>query len=287
MDILTRLQQEKEGLSQSERRIADILFSDFDFAVNASIIELAERADVSPPTVTRFCRRLECQSFSEFKVRLAQTAFVGTRYLNPTSRATSPQEIAENVITKAQSALYALHRSIDLEKVEAAATRIAEGRMIYAFGSGGNSSMVANEIQNRLFRLGINVTACNDHQMMLMMTAAATTQDVIVGSSFSGRNRELVRILEQAREYGIFTIALTQSDSPVSRAAGLALTIDLAEGVDIFRPTSTRIAYLAMTDVLANVTAHKIKNQATATLRRIKQQLVTFRDEDDRQLLGD
>jgi DNA-binding MurR/RpiR family transcriptional regulator len=110
---------------------------------------------------------------------------------------------------------------------------------------------------------------------------------VIVGSSFSGRNRELVRILEQAREYGIFTIALTQSDSPVSRAAGLALTIDLAEGVDIFRPTSTRIAYLAMTDVLANVTAHKIKNQATATLRRIKQQLVTFRDEDDRQLLGD
>ncbi|MCQ2005732.1 MurR/RpiR family transcriptional regulator [Rhizobium sp. NRK18] len=287
MDILTRLQQEKEALSQSERRIADILFSDFDFAVNASIIELAERADVSPPTVTRFCRRLECQSFSEFKVRLAQTAFVGTRYLNPTSRATSPAEIAENVITKAQSALYALHRSIDLEKVEAAAARIAEGRMIYAFGSGGNSSMVANEMQNRLFRLGINVTACNDHQMMLMMTAAATTQDVIVGSSFSGRNRELVRILEQAREYGIFTIALTQSDSPVSRAAGLALTIDLAEGVDIFRPTSTRIAYLAMTDVLANITAHKIKTQASATLRRIKQQLVTFRDEDDRQLLGD
>lgn len=63
MDIFATLQEERGRLSQSENRIADILLNDFEFAVNASIIELAGKADVSPPTVTRFCRRLGCEAF--------------------------------------------------------------------------------------------------------------------------------------------------------------------------------------------------------------------------------
>jgi DNA-binding MurR/RpiR family transcriptional regulator len=63
--------------------------------------------------------------------------------------------------------------------------------------------------------------------------------------------------------------------------------IDLPEGNNIYRPTSTRIAYLAAVDILASLVAYAIQPEATITLRRIKQQLVTHRDGDDRQLLGD
>jgi DNA-binding MurR/RpiR family transcriptional regulator len=48
MDIFSTLQDEKGKLSQAESRIAEILLTDFEFAVNASIIELAGKADVSP-----------------------------------------------------------------------------------------------------------------------------------------------------------------------------------------------------------------------------------------------
>ena len=44
------------------------------------------------------------------------------------------------------------------------------------------------------------------------------------------------------------------------------------------RPTSTRIAYLAAVDVLASLVAYAIQPQATVSLRKIKQQLVTHRD---------
>ncbi len=287
MEILTRLQQEAGRLSPSEQRIADILFSDFDFAVNASIVDLAGRAEVSPPTVTRFARRLGCQSFSDFKVQLAQTPFVGARYLQPETLAVSAADITENVIAKAQAALFSLHRALDPAVLEAAADRIAAAQMIYAFGSGGNSAMIAGEIQNRLFRLGLRVTSSADHALQLMMTAAARPGDVIIGSSFSGRNTELVRAFELAREDNVFTIALTQTGSPVAKAAQLAIGVDLPEGNDIFRPTSTRLAYLALIDILANLTAMRLKEQATGTLRRIKRQLVTHRDPDDRQVLGD
>lgn len=287
MDIFATIQEEWPQLSPSEQRIADILLSDFDFAVGASIIELAERASVSPPTVTRFCRRLGCQSFSEFKISLAKTAFVGVRYLNPEAKSTEPSDVAEDVITKAQNALFMMHRALDPEVLDKVADRLSRAEMIYAFGSGGNSSMIANELQNRLFRLGSRITASNDHNMQLMLTAAARTNDVIIGSSFSGRNQELARCFALAKESGITTIALTQSDSPVARAAELVIGIDLPEGDNIFRPTATRFAYLGVVDVVASLVAYRNRKLSTATLRHIKQQLIEHRDEDDRQILGD
>ena len=286
MDIFSTLQEEKARLSPSESRIADILLNDFEFAVNASIIELAEKADVSPPTVTRFCRRVGCESFSDFKVQLARTAYVGMRYLRPEPKSRDPADVAQDIITKAQNALFLLHRSLDLAAIEHAAEKIAKAEMIYAFGSGGNSSMIASELQNRLFRFGLHVTASSDHGMQLMLAAAAKSTHVIVGSSFSGRNTELVRSFTLARETGVTTIALTQADSLVAKAADIVIPIDLAEGNNIFRPTSTRIAYLAAVDILASLVAYNIP-QAAVTLRRIKQQLVAHRDGDDRQLLGD
>lgn len=287
MDILAKIQDERGQFSPSEQRIADILLSDFEFAVNASITELAERAEVSPPTVTRFCRHLACQNFADFKVKLAKTAFVGARYLNPKEKSTEPADVAEDVITKAQNAIFMVHRSLDPAVLEKAADHVSRADMIYAFGSGGNSSMIAMEFQNRLFRLGSRVTASSDHNIQLMLTAAAQTNDILIGSSFSGRNSELVRCFDLARENGIRTIALTQSDSPVAKAAELVINIDLPEGDNIFRPTSTRFAYLAVVDVIASLVAYRNRKLSTVTLRHIKQQLVEHRDGDDRQILGD
>ncbi|MBY2993311.1 MurR/RpiR family transcriptional regulator [Rhizobium leguminosarum] len=287
MDIFSTLQEDKGRLSPSESRIAEIIVNDFEFAVNASIIELAERAKVSPPTVTRFCRRLGCESFSDFKVQLARTAHIGVRYLKPESKSTDPADVAQDIITKAQNALFLLHRSLDLAAIEAAVSHIAKADMIYAFGSGGNSSMIADELQNRLFRLGLRITASSDHSMQLMMAAAARPGDVLIGSSFSGRNMELVRAFELARQTKVKTIALTQMDSPVAKAAEIVVPIDLPEGHNIYRPTSTRIAYIATIDILSSLVAYAVQPKATTTLRRIKQQLVIHRDGDDRQLLGD
>lgn len=288
MDIFARIQDEAAQFSASEQRISEILLNAFDFAVNASIIELAERAEVSPPTVTRFCRRLGYQSFADFKVNLARTAYVGVRYLNPEAQSTEPADVATDVITKAQNAMYMVHRALDPALLDKVADRLARAEMVYAFGSGGNSSMIAGEIQNRLFRLGSRVTASADNNMQLMLTAAARSNDVLIGSSFSGRNAELVKCFKLARDNGITTIALTRADSPVAQASELVVGIDLPEGENIFRPTSTRFAYLAVVDVIASLVAYRNRKQSQVTLRHIKQQLVEHRDgSDDRQLLGD
>lgn len=139
---------------------------------------------------------------SDFKVSLAKTAYVGIRYLTSEPTSTGPSDVAEEVLAKAQEALFLLHKTLDPALADEAAVRIANSGMIYAFGAGGNSSMIASEIQNRLFRLGLRVSTSADHSMQLMMTAAARKEDVIIGSSFSGRNMELVKCFRLAREMG-------------------------------------------------------------------------------------
>ncbi|NHF73285.1 MurR/RpiR family transcriptional regulator [Paracoccus sp. 12-3] len=286
-DLIAALSDESGLVSALERKLAASILEDVSFATNASITEIAARAGVSPPTVTRFCRRLGCASFSDFKVQLAKSAYVGLRYLRPESVTSTPAEVAEDIVTKAQNALFEMHRGLDLQALSKAAGLLVHAPMIYAFGAGGNSTMIVNELHNRLFRLGCRITASNDHGMNLMLAAAAEQGAVVFGSSLTGRNMELVRCFSLLRERGVTTIALTQRGSPVAEAADVVIGVNLPEGQNIFRASSTRYAFLAAVDILANLVAYEDRSRSAKLLRGIKEQLIRHRDGDDRQLLGD
>ena len=286
-DLIVGLADEEGKLSALERKLAAFVLADVHYATNASITDIATGAGVSPPTVTRFCRRLGCTSFSDFKVQLAKSAYVGLRYLMPESETNTPAEVAEDIVTKAQNALFEMHRTLDLARVEEAVALLSNAEMIYAFGSGGNSSMIASEMQNRLFRLGARIAASSDQSMNLMLCAAADPGTVVFGSSFTGRNKELIHCFDLLRSRGIPTIALTQAGSPLADVADVVIAVNLPEGRNIFRATSTRFASLAVVDIIANLVAYADRKTSTRILRGIKEELIRHRDGDDSQILGD
>ena len=287
MDLYHVLVDEEGRLSGHDRTLAELVLDNVDFAVHSSIGELAARAGVSPPTVTRFCRRVGCAGFSDFKVQLASMSYVGLRYLRPEVPTSTPAEVAEDIVAKAQNALFKLHQQLDIAALERAAHVLRAADFVLAFGSGGNSSMISNELHNRLFRLGCRVHSSNDRAMDLMLSSAAGPGTAAVVSSMTGRDLDLVRCLNLMRQQQVPTIALTQGGSAVAAAADIAIAIDLPEGKNIYRPTSTRYAFLATVDILANLVAYADRKRALIVLRRIKEELVRSRDGDDRQLLGD
>jgi DNA-binding MurR/RpiR family transcriptional regulator len=287
LDLVGLLRLEKDTFSRSERRLIDVVLGDIEVALNSSIVELAALADVSPPTVTRFCRRLGCESFSAFKVRLAQSRFLGQRYLQPPGGPETVPDIARHIVNCVQSTLYKFFESMDGDAVQRASVRIAEASYVLTFGSGGASSMIALELENRLFRLGLKVAASVDHQGQLMRAAGAPKGTVIVASSMSGNNAPLAKALAIAGCYGIRRIVMTRPETLVAAEADILLGLDIPEAQDILRPSASRYAFLAMTDVIAQVVATRMQAPAIATMRRIKHQLVINRDGDDTQALGD
>ena len=79
-DIISLVKDSYAELRPAERRVADVVLDDVKYAVDASNAALAQRAGVSEPTVTRFCRAIGCEGVRDFKLKLAQSLVVGALY---------------------------------------------------------------------------------------------------------------------------------------------------------------------------------------------------------------
>ena len=163
-DIVTRVAERTDALSQAERKVAQVVLDDVAGAAAVSINVLAERAGVSEASVTRFAKAMGCRDVRDLKLRLAQAAVVGQRFFgaNAASGPDGSTETIDRIADDIQTTLQ-LHRSlIKPDTARRAAARLLSARMVYAFGMGGGSSLMADEARYRLVRLGR--TACQgDH----------------------------------------------------------------------------------------------------------------------------
>ncbi len=82
MDILYQIRVRQDTFSAAEARIARLMLSDIAFAANASLDELALRAEVSSATLSRFARSVGCRDLRDLRLQLAQASGVGKRFLD-------------------------------------------------------------------------------------------------------------------------------------------------------------------------------------------------------------
>ena len=91
--------------------------------------------------------------------------------------------------------------------------------------------------------------------------------------SASGRTADLIRSVELARDAGAEVVAITASGSPLARAASVTLAADVPEDPDVYSPMTSRIAHLAVIDVLAVGVALAAGPELVKRLERTKQTL--------------
>jgi DNA-binding MurR/RpiR family transcriptional regulator len=289
-DILSQIKDSYGDLRPAERRVADVVLADVAFSVDASNAEIAKRAEVSEPTVTRFCRAIGCEGVRDFKLKLAQSVVVGRMYLSG-SQAPVPTENGSpmwNVVFgEARNALNAVERQIDPRDVIRAAELVASAHQVTVFGLGGSSSALAQETQNRLFRYGIMVTAHSDPYVMRMTASTLKPNDLVIAISATGRTREVVEAVELARHYRAKTICITAPDSDLAKICDVKLTVDIPEFPDTMKPTASRFAFLAIIDLVAVAAGYRLGAPALETLRRVKYNVLMHRKGKELEPLGD
>jgi RpiR family carbohydrate utilization transcriptional regulator len=59
-------------MRKSERKVAKFILDNLAEVIHMRIVDLAEAAEVSEPTVVRFCRAINFSGFQGFKLALAQ-----------------------------------------------------------------------------------------------------------------------------------------------------------------------------------------------------------------------
>ena len=280
-DVFSRIAALEPQLSRAHRAIAQAILARPQEFIEKPVEELIPWIGVSAPTITRFARVAGCDGLRELKLGIMTGLRVGLRYFEPPEAPSDTSEVVARVIRRAQHAMAMAAHTLDPYSLDRAAAMVCSARTLYAFGSGGVSSWLIDELQNRLFRLGVTVVPCPDHLMQMMLAATVKQGDVVLCCSLTGRNPELVKAAGVAREYGAATMALTAEGSKLAGAVDLALTTAVGDGNEVFGPTLLRYSSLVVIDALAYLVAQRNGRATQQTLRRIKQQFVSFRDEDD------
>jgi len=271
IDVVSHLRRVESGLSSSERRIADVVQADFEAATRLTIAELATLAGVSQPTVTRFCRSVGCDSFKEFKIRLASTLTVASAYLR-SDRVFSDDtgQMAQMVMMRAANAVRDCLSQLDIPSLDAALVAFSKARRIDIYGQGGGSASLVEDAKLRLFRLGIPVAAYVDGHQQRMSAATLNPGDAVFAISNSGRSKAVVQAVEIANSSGAETIALTRPKTPLANAASIVLPVTIAEDDNVLLPTPSRYAHLAVIDTIATGVAAKLGERGLEALRRVR-----------------
>jgi DNA-binding MurR/RpiR family transcriptional regulator len=271
IDIVSRIQRVENALSPAERRVAETVRQDFETATRLTIAELAERAGVSQPSVTRFCRSVGSKSFGEFKIQLATTMTVAAAYLKSDRVFTDDVgQLAQMVMMNAANAVREALDALDTQVMRSAIDSLAASRRIDIYGQGGGSAAIAEDAKLRLFRLGIPVAAYVDGHQQRMSAATLQPGDSVFAISNSGRSKPVVQAVEIARSFGATTIALTRPHTPLAAAAETVIAVTVPENDDVLRPTSSRYAHMAIIDTIATGVAAKLGPRSRETLRRVR-----------------
>ena len=271
LDLVSRLQRAEDALSPSERRVADVVGANFEAVTRITIAELARRAKVSQPTVTRFCRSVGCSSFADFKISLAATLSVASAYLKSERTFDDDAgELAHTVMLRAANAVRDCLDQLDTKKLEGAIDMLAGSRRIEIYGQGGGSASIVEDAKLRFFRLGIPVAAYTDGHQQRMSAATLLPRDTVLAISNSGRSKTVVEAVEIARSFGAGTIALTRPGTPLADATETVIAITVAESENVFLPTPSRYAHMAVIDTLAAGVAVKLGPVARDSLRRVR-----------------
>lgn len=277
-DIISTIKQASATLRPAEQRVAETVLADVNFAVHASNGVLARRAGVSEPTVTRFSRAVGCTGVRDLKVKLAQSLVVGRIYLEPAPHVGAVEgkpTLWQSVFEEIRRAIATVELQLQEADVDRAAEAIADCSKLVAFGVGGGSTLAAQEIAHRFFRLGIAVTNHSDPQLMRMTAATLGKSDVVIAVSTTGNTVEVIEAVSIAKEYGAQIVAITKPNSRLSELADVRLLIQVPEVPDALKPTASRYALLAVIDLIAAVVAYRKPSEAQERMRRIKYALVS------------
>jgi RpiR family carbohydrate utilization transcriptional regulator len=263
--MLDRIKACLPSLAPAEQRVAQLVLDEPSAFARQPISELALQAQVSKPTVVRFCRSLGYDGLADFKLKLAGSVREGVPFIH---RSVDSDDKVSDVTVKVidntlaaflkyrnEASTHAMGRAVD-----ALSGACLRHRRIEFIGA-GNSGIVAQDAQHKFFRLGVHTVAHSDGHMQVMSASLLRPGDCLVVISNSGRTRDLMDATDIARKNGATVIIITASGSPLASAGDIHLAADHPEGYDRYSPMVSRLLHLMIIDILATSVALRLDGQ--------------------------
>ncbi|MGS0743946.1 SIS domain-containing protein [Glaciimonas sp. GG7] len=249
--LLDAIRTHIDSLSKSEKKVALTILDNPQLALSENITALAKNAQVSEPTVVRFCRAVGYDGWHDFKLKLAQSLAVA---LPGANEMLAPDDIAVDLVNKICSrsinTLLDLRNHLSPDAIQRALDVLLKANKIEFYGQ-GTSGIVAADAQHKFFRSGVPTVAYSDPHIHSIAASLLQPGDAVVAISQRGGNAALLRSVQLAKKGGADIIVLGPSGTPLAELATVLVPIDLSFNTDPYTPISARLAHLVVIDILA------------------------------------
>lgn len=224
--VATRIREAFPALPRAERRVAHEVLSSYPVAGLETVARLAERAEVSGPTVLRFAQRLGFDGFPAFQEALL--AELDERNASPLLQFEEKVLPGTDVVQRSRDSLTGnLSRSLDaLDRAafDQAVDRLAgsSGRVLTAGGRFSEFSMQLLARHLEILRPGVRHLAASE---WVPFTLDARRSDIVVLADHRRYQGSTVRFGQEVKRRGVFLILLTDPwMSPLALDADIVLT---------------------------------------------------------------
>ncbi|MBN4054014.1 SIS domain-containing protein [Haliea sp. AH-315-K21] len=276
-NLIRKISLSLDKLRKSERKVAEYILADPAKVINMRIIDLANGASVSEPTVIRFCRALDFEGFQAFKLKLAQHIGSSGNFRQfQVSPDDSIADVNKKVFDATIGSLINVRDEIDTHALKNAIDALSTAKRVEFYGFGASGS-VAIDAQHKFFRLQVSAAAYTDPHIQHMSAISLKPTDVIVAISQSGRSKALIQSVKLAREAGATVIGLAPENTDLSDLCDFPIHINMEENHLEFTPVSSRIAHLVVIDVLAMGVAQHRNTELKEHLKRLSVSLRSLR----------
>lgn len=258
-------------LSETEKKVADFVLDSPQELIHSTINQLADRLGVAESTIFRFCKRIGFKGYQAMKIALASEVVTPIKNIHEQILEHDPAEVVtEKVFRSNIKTIEDTLQVVDHGNLQKAVDAMLTANKIEFFGSGG-SGIVALDAYHKLLRSGLRVSAAGDTHLQLMSASQLSDRDCAVLISHSGTTKDILQILQTAKEAGAVTIGITNfAKSPLSQGVEIPL-FTLSEETDYrSEALSSRIAQLTLIDALYVNLMIRRKEEGQRALRNMR-----------------
>ncbi len=198
-NIIPHIEAIYESFTPLEKMIADF-FIKREEETDLSSKSVSSHLFVSEASLSRFAKKCGYKGYREFIFRYKEGIEGEERF--------GAEKWAKNTLGTYQELLNKSYALLSESQVGRIVAMFASKPRVYVYGR-GSSGLAAMEMKLRFMRLGLNIEAITDSDIMKMNSVLLDEQCVVVGITVSGKTQSVIRSVKAAKRCGAATILMT------------------------------------------------------------------------------
>ena len=238
--IVPVIEANYENFSAVEKNIADFFINNKE-KIDLSSKNISGLLYVSEASLSRFAKKCGYKGYREFVYHYQEVFEEENQSVTGHMR---------EVFDTYQELLNKSYNLADEEQLRRVAEMMSQKNRVFVYGK-GSSGLAAREMQFRFMRLGLDMEAIDDNDMMRMHSVIANEKCLVMGISISGRTEEVIYSLGQAHKNGAQTVLITANSRPeYAEICDEVICVAARKNLEFGNLISPQYPVLVMADIL-------------------------------------